>query len=106
MVADGFQIQAEQVRGHARHVEALADRFRAVQAASAHLTGNDAAYGSLCQWMPRVLQSRHARQDELLAYVQENLSQVAQRLRDTAELYENADSWAADRINAMSAELW
>lgn len=105
-MADGFQIQAEQVRAHARNIDALRDRFQAVKAASAHITRNDAAYGTLCQWMPGVLASRHTRQDELLAYVEENLAQVAQRLRDTAQLYENADNWAAERINGMAAELW
>ncbi len=105
-MTDGFAIAAEQVRTHARNVEMIQDRFRAVKAASAHIVQNDAAYGMLCQWMPRVLESRHVRQNELMAYVEENLSLVAQRLRQTADLYENADRWAADRINRAADDLW
>jgi hypothetical protein len=105
-MAEGFQIAADQVRGHARNITAIQDRFRAVKAASAHITQNDAAYGTLCQWMPAVLESRHKRQDELLAYVEENLSLVAQALRRTAELYEDADNSSADRIHGVAADLW
>ncbi len=105
-MAEGFQIAAEQVRGHARNIDAIQDRFRAVRAASAHITQNDAAYGTLCQWMPRVLEARHKRQDELLAYVEENFSMVAHSLRRTAELYESTDNANAERINGMAADLW
>jgi hypothetical protein len=97
-------VVADQLRAHARNVDTLRDRFGAVKAASAHITQNDAAYGMLCQWMPRVLESRHVRQDELCAYVEENLSLVAQRLRQTADAYEEADRWAADSMKRLTAE--
>ncbi len=105
-MANGYEVAAEQLRAHARHIQEVQDRFGAVKAASAHITQNDAAYGKLCAWMSRVLEGRHTRQDELFAYVEENLSMVAQRLRHTADLYDTADRWATDRFKTLEAELW
>jgi len=103
-VADGFEVATEQLRRHARNVDAVRDRFGAVKAASAHITQNDGAYGMLCSWMPRVLEGRHVSQNELIAYVEENLSLVAQRLRDNADAYEDADRSSADGIRAVADE--
>jgi hypothetical protein len=103
-MAEGFAVVAEQLRAHARNVDAVRDRFGAVKAASAHITQNGNAYGMLCSWMPAVLESRHVRQNELIAYVEENLSLVAQRLLENAEAYEEADRYAADSINAVTGE--
>ncbi|MEE6260106.1 type VII secretion target [Plantactinospora sonchi] len=96
----GFRAAADQIRVHARNVEAVQHRFGAVKAASAHIERNDAAYGLLCQWLPAVLEGRHVRQDELYAYVEENLSLVVQALRQTADAYDNVDGRAAQRIGA------
>lgn len=104
-MADGFAVVAEQLRAHARNVESVRDRFGAVKAASAHITQNDAAYGMLCRWMPAVLESRHVKQDELFGYVEENLSLVAQRLRQAAERYDGADRSAADDLGGVATEL-
>lgn len=103
-MADGYEVVAEQLRAHARNIEAVHDRFGAVKSASAHITQGDGAYGTLCQWMPGVLEARHVRQDELIAYVEENLSLVAQRLRQDADAYDEADRWAADQVKAFADE--
>lgn len=103
-MADGFSVVVDQLRAHARNVDGVRDRFGAVKGASAHITQNDSAYGMLCSWMPRVLQARHMKQDELVAYVEENLSLVVERLKQAADAYENADRLAADGINAVTAE--
>jgi hypothetical protein len=91
-MAEGFTVDAEQVRRHAQRIEALRDRFDAVKAASAHIAGDDDAYGVLCRWMVWILEERHARQDELIAYAQENLSLAAESLRAAARQYEETDS--------------
>ncbi|MEO3748837.1 type VII secretion target [Plantactinospora sp. B5E13] len=99
-MTNGFGVAAEQIRAHARNVEAVQQRFGAVKAASAHIERNDAAYGLLCRWIAAVLESRHTRQDELYAYVEENLALVVQALRQTADGYDNVDSRAAQRLGA------
>ncbi|MEU4715387.1 type VII secretion target [Micromonospora purpureochromogenes] len=97
-MGDGFAVDAEQIRAHARNIEALRERFAAVRAASAHIAQNEAAYGLLCGWISGVLEDRHARQDELIAYVEENLSLVAKGLRTTADNYDDADADADSTI--------
>jgi hypothetical protein len=104
-VADGFSVVVEQLRAHARNVEAVRDRFGAVKAASAHITQNNNAYGFLCQWMPAVLENRHVEQNRLIAYVEQNLAMVAERLRHNADAYQDADRWALDGFDDVAAEL-
>lgn len=104
-VGDGFAVDAEQIRAHAHNIEAVRARFGAVKAASAHIAQDDGAYGLLCSWMPAILESRHKRQDELIAYVEENLSLVADGLRRTADNYDNADSEADATIRKAGGGL-
>lgn len=106
-MSDGFQVEVDQIRAHARHIDALRARFDAVRAASAHIAQDDAAYGLLCGWIAAVLEGRHTRQDELVAYVEENLSLVAAQLRRTADAYETADADNAgvfDRAGGWTGE--
>jgi hypothetical protein len=93
-MAGGFAVDADQLREHARRVDAVKGQFDAVKTASAHIARNDGAYGLLCSWMPPILAGRHHRQDELIAYVEENLSLVAQGLRQIADNYDSADTEA------------
>lgn len=83
MAGERFAVSSEQIRAHARNVETVRDRFAAVQTASAAISQDDAAYGLLCGWIAAVLAGRHARQDELFAYVEENLTLAAAGLRRT-----------------------
>jgi hypothetical protein len=103
-VSNGYKVAADQLRAHARNVETVKDRFGAVKAASAHITQNDAAYGMLCRWMPAVLEGRHKTQDQLYAYVEENLNLVAQRLRRDAQRYDDAERFATDSVNSLPIE--
>ncbi|WP_433265103.1 hypothetical protein ACQPWR_31765 [Micromonospora vinacea] len=48
-MSGGFEVDAEQIRQHARNIEALRARFGAVKNASAHITQDDTAYGLLCE---------------------------------------------------------
>src|SRR5215470_11359734 len=100
-MADGLEVAFDQLREHAAHVAALKDRFGAVKTASAHIAQNNSAYGWLCQWMPPLMEERHKAQDELYAYVEENLSLVAQSLRQMAESYDDAGRIAADSLKRV-----
>jgi hypothetical protein len=97
---DGYDVSVEQLRAHAGNVDAIRARFDAVKSASAHIAQDDQAYGLLCGWIAGVLEGKHARQDELIAYVQENLRLVVEGLRGTADDYESVDSANADLIRS------
>ncbi|WP_406073452.1 hypothetical protein [Micromonospora sp. NBC_01638] len=104
-MSSGFEVDAEQIRQHARNIEALRTRFGAVKAASAHITQDDAAYGVLCGWISGILEGRHTRQDELIAYVEENLSLVVKGLGTTADNYDNADVDSDSAIRKVGSQL-
>lgn len=101
MSADGYDVDVAQLRTHAGAVEAIRDRFGAVRTASSHIARNDAAYGLLCGWIAGVLEARHTRQDELIAYVEENLTLVAESLTDAADEYETRDTAVADEFDRL-----
>jgi hypothetical protein len=98
-MADGYTTDVEQIRAHAKNLETLRQRFDAVKAASSHIAQDDQAYGLLCGWIAGLLEGRHNRQDELIAYVEENLSLAAKSLRDTADDYESRDRTKANAFD-------
>ncbi len=96
-----FRVEIEQLRTHAQNVQAVRDRFAAVQAASANISQNDQAYGLLCGWISGVLEGRHRKQDELIAYVAESLDIAARELELSADAYDTVDNDEADRLNQI-----
>ena len=100
-MSDQFKVDIQQLRTHAQNVQAVRQRFDAVQSASSHVSGDDQAYGLLCGWISGVLEGRHQKQDELLAYVAESLDIVTQELELTADAYDTVDNDGADRINQI-----
>ncbi|WP_026454785.1 type VII secretion target [Saccharomonospora iraqiensis] len=103
-MANGYVVDAEQLRAHADKVAGIQARFDAVKGASAHIRQNDQAYGLLCGWIAGVLEGRHTRQDELIDFVAENLSLAADSLRSAADVYESRETEYADLIRS-SGEL-
>lgn len=97
-MSEGFAVEVQEIRAHAAKLEALRQRFGAIRAASASIGSNDAAYGILCSWMAGILESRHQRQSQLFAYVEENLGRAADALIRTSQDYADIDNVAADRI--------
>ncbi|WP_199515639.1 type VII secretion target [Nucisporomicrobium flavum] len=97
-MADGFSVDVAQLRAHAAKIDAVQRRFGAVKAASAAIAQDDAAYGMLCAWMSTILERRHVRQDELLAYMEENLALAAEALIRTGDDYDAVDGTSADRV--------
>jgi hypothetical protein len=104
-MADGLSVDIDEIRAHARNIEKLRARFAAVKAASAHIAQDDQAYGLLCGWIAAILESRHTRQDELIAYVEENLSLVGDGLRKTIEAYETVEGDTAGLISKVGSPL-
>lgn len=70
---------------HADHLEAVRVRFSAVHAASAVIVGDETVYGRLCRWIIATLLEKHARQDELVSYVGENLRLIVAGLAGAPE---------------------
>jgi len=98
-MAEGFAVDAQQIRAHAANVDAVAAQFGAVKGASAAISQDDAAYGMLCGWISGILEGRHRKQDELIAYVEENLRLVSDALVSTGQDYDRIDELAAERIH-------
>jgi uncharacterized protein YukE len=64
---------ADQITRHADNVGVVRVRFAAVKDASAAIARDDNPYGLLCRWVSEDFRAKHVRQDELVAYVEENL---------------------------------
>ncbi|GAA2492785.1 type VII secretion target [Winogradskya humida] len=99
-MAEGFAVDAQQIRAHATRVDAVAQQFGDVKGASAAIAQDDAAYGLLCGWVSGILEERHRRQDELIAYVEENLRLVSDALVRTGREYDQIDEAAAEQIRS------
>ncbi|MEV0705885.1 type VII secretion target [Saccharopolyspora sp. NPDC050389] len=99
-MGDGYNVNIEQMRAHAGNVDAIKDRFAAVKSASANIAQDDQAYGLLCGWISGVLEGRHAKQDELIAYVEENLSLLSEALRASGDDYQGLDEEHAGLIRS------
>jgi hypothetical protein len=97
-MGEGFLADARQIRRHAGGVEEVRARFGAVRSASAHIAQDDTAYGLLCGWIPGLFEGRHQRQDNLIRYVEENLTLAADALGRAAEAYERVDDAVAEAI--------
>ncbi|WP_051772932.1 type VII secretion target [Saccharothrix sp. NRRL B-16314] len=97
----GFNVDIQQLRTHAQNVQAVRQRFDAVQAASSHIAQDSQAYGLLCGWISGVLEGRHRKQDELIAYVAESLDIATRELELSADAYDTVDNGEADRFNQI-----
>jgi plasmid replication initiation protein len=104
-MSQGYIVDVEQIRAHAQNVAAIRARFDAVKTASAHIAQDDQAYGFLCGWISAVLEGRHTRQDELIAYVEENLSLVTDELDFTAGQYAEVEKASVQLITTAGSGL-
>ncbi|NGY61551.1 hypothetical protein G7043_21725 [Lentzea sp. NEAU-D13] len=71
-----------QIVRHAGQIEAVRLRFAAVHRASAVVVGDETVYGRLCRWIIETVLEKHARQDELVEYVEDNLRLIVAGLYD------------------------
>ena len=97
---DAFRVESSQLFKHAANVRAVRDQLTAVKAASSAISQDDSAYGVLCGWISAILERRHAGQDELYAYAEENLQLLADALDAAGRDYDDADRNAQDNIRA------
>ena len=102
---EGYTVDVAQLRQHATNLESLKERFAGVKGASTHIAQDDQAYGLLCGWISAILEARHRKQDELVAYVEENLALAAKELRDSAADYETMEAAASKAMTHLQGEL-
>lgn len=99
-MSDAFQVDSAQLYRHAANVRAVREQLTAVKDASGAITQDGSAYGELCGWIPAILERRHEGQDQLYAYVAENLRLLADALDATGRDYDAADDNAQRTIRA------
>jgi hypothetical protein len=99
-VSDAFQVDSSQLYRHAANVRAVRDQLAAIRGASSAILQDDSAYGLLCGWISAVLERRHDGQNQLDAYVEENLQLLAEALDATGRDYDAVDSRARGEIRA------
>ena len=99
-MSDAFQVDSSQLYRHASNVMAVRDQLTAIKEASTAISADHSAYGLLCGWISGILESRHAGQDALYAYVEENLRLMADAVTAAGRDYDATDASAHDRIKA------
>lgn len=99
-MSDAFQVDSSQLYRHASNVMAVRDQLTAIKDASTAISADHSAYGLLCGWISGILESRHAGQDALYAYVEENLRLMADAVTAAGRDYDATDASAHDRIKA------
>jgi hypothetical protein len=99
----GSEVHPEELHTHAANLRSIHGRFDAVKEASAHITGGDGAYGTLCRWVPAMLEDRHQAQDELIREVAFNIVSLAGAVSDCADEYEAADRQNASFFKAVNS---
>ena len=99
-MSDAFQVDSSQLYRHASNVMAVRDQLTAIKDASNAISADHSAYGLLCGWISAILESRHAGQDALYMYVEENLRLMADAVTAAGRDYDATDASAHDRIKA------
>jgi hypothetical protein len=90
---------------HARNLDAFQARFDRVTAASRHITQDSQAYGTLCAWIGLVLEGRHQRQDQLVAFAARNVGGASRAIANQAASYEEADANVAQMVADLQRGL-
>ena len=99
-MSDAFQVDSSQLYRHASNVMAVRDQLTAIKEASTAISADHSAYGLLCGWISGILEARHAGQDALYVYVEENLRLMADAVTAAGRDYDATDASAHDRIKA------
>ncbi|WP_158630240.1 type VII secretion target [Glycomyces terrestris] len=101
---NGFEVDPEALRTHANHIDAIVDEFALVGDAMKSIAAADNAYGTLCEWIPPILEARATEQDRITGKLARNLRLIADALRDAAESYDESDEDARLEFRAFEAE--
>ncbi|WP_026925420.1 type VII secretion target [Glycomyces arizonensis] len=104
-MGNGYTVDPAELRTHAGNLEALRNRFDAIKSASAYITQDDEAYGTLCGWIAGCLEERHQDHEELVDYLAENLDIAARAVRSCADDYEAGDEDSKGSFDELDGRL-
>lgn len=104
-MSSGIEVDPEELRTHAGHIDGLIQRFEAVKAASAHISAAPDAFGPLCEWMAGILEEKHQMIEPLFDKGASNLGTHVEALRTCADLYDDSDASAASDFGRLSGGL-
>ncbi|SDK50102.1 Excreted virulence factor EspC, type VII ESX diderm [Glycomyces sambucus] len=98
-------VDPQQLRDHAQHLDGLADAFGDVIGAGDHIVQDGEAYGLLCQWIPPILEERQQKQQDITELLQTNLGKIAAALREVADNYESTDDDTATSMKRIGSDI-
>ncbi|MBO3733461.1 type VII secretion target [Glycomyces niveus] len=104
-MSSGIQVDPEELRTHAGHIDSLIARFETVKAASAQITAAPDAFGPLCEWMAGILEDKHQMVEPLFDKGKSNLGTHVEALRTCADLYEESDASAGGDFDKLGGEI-
>lgn len=97
----GFAVLPTELRSHAGGVDGLAQRIGEAMVAARQVSMDDAAYGVICQFLPPLLEEIEQQAADALGAGQTGVSELAIRLRHTADEYERRDDDSAVRFEGL-----
>lgn len=104
-MSGGIEVDPEELRAHAGHIDGLVQRFATVKSASAQITAAPDAFGPLCEWMAGILEEKHQLVEPLFDQAIRSLGTNVEALRTCADVYEESDADAAGDLDGLSGEL-
>lgn len=104
-MSGGIEVDPEELRVHAAHLDGLIQRFETVKAAAAQISASPDAFGPLCEWMAGILEEKHQMVEPLFDQGMTSLGSNADALRACADVYEDADAVTAGDLDKLGGEL-
>jgi uncharacterized protein YukE len=95
---DRFQVEPDQIRGHATTVGSLSDQLSAI---AASLPGGlaEQALGTFTQFLASGLQGAMGHTADAIAHASSSVDEMSTGLRRTADDYQRADDQSATRLS-------
>jgi uncharacterized protein YukE len=104
-VSGGIEVDPEELRTHAAHIESLVQRIETVKSAAAEITAAPDAFGPLCEWMAGILEAKHQMVEPLFDQGMQSLGSNVEALRTCADVYEESDTTAAGDLGKLNGEM-
>ena len=106
-MGDYFEVDTDQIRNHAQHVNAVAGQSATALDAGHQITpgGFDVAYGLICQFFPPMLRPVEQKATDALQSSTDKLHSAVDNLNDTAQSYDALERNVTALINNLVQEL-
>ncbi|WP_026923209.1 type VII secretion target [Glycomyces arizonensis] len=104
-MSGGIEVDPEELRTHATHIDGLVQRIETVKSAAAQITAAPDAFGPLCEWMAGILEEKHQMVEPLFDQGMQSLGSNAEALRVCADVYEDSDAAGAGDLDKLNGEM-